>query len=235
MLKAEHEALLSTRSIDAYRQCLVQFTQSLGFRTMDVMAGRDQACGSTEFRHVHNIPCPEWSSLDPSYGRRDPVMQHLKRSSYPVIWGSAHYRDPAISENYEIVAAMGMRSGISLASHLPDGRHFVLCLHVDHDLPRCGSQFAEALSRLEHYAVYAMDAGFRLVMPEELSNVGELTPREIEALRLGFDGWSAPMLAARFNLGERRCQQWLGHIAAKLDSGSFRQAALRAGRIGIFR
>lgn len=235
MLDANLQDLLNAGDVEDYRACVARFTQSLGFGTMDAMTVLDDSAGNPEFTRIENINNPCWATIDPAYGKRDPVMQHLKRSSYPIVWGSANYRDPAVVEGYEVVASMGLRSGISIASHFPDGRHFVLSVHSDKDLPPASPQFTRALPQLELYAVYALDAAFRLLMPAERSNVGELAVREIEALRYASDGWSSRMLASRFNLGESICERWLSSIAAKLDCGNVMHAALKARRIGVFR
>lgn len=234
MLDIKLQDLLNAKDVKDYKSCVVQFTQSIGFGTMDAMTVLDDSAGIPEYTRVENINDPNWATIDPAYGKRDPVMQHLKRSSYPIAWGAANYRDPSVEEGYEVVASMGLRSGISVASHFPDGRHFVLSVHADKDISTASRQFAQALPQLELYAVYALDAAFRLLMPAERSNVGELAMREIEALRYASDGWSSRMLASRFNLGERICERWLASIAAKLDCGNVMHAALKARRIGIF-
>lgn len=235
MLDVNLQDLLNARDVEDYKSCVVRFAQGMGFGTMDAMTVLDDRAGNSEFIRVENIDNPNWAAIDPAYGRRDPVMQHLKRSSYPIIWSSANYLEPSVAEGYEVVASMGLRSGISIASHFADGRHFVLSVHTNKDLSRSSRQFARALPQLESYAVYALDAAFRLLMPAERSNVGELAMREIEALRYVSDGWSSRMVASRFNLGESICERWLRSVAAKLDCRDFRHAALKARRIGIFR
>lgn len=235
MLNADLLDLLNARDVDAYKACIVRFTQSIGFRTVDALTVLDQRDGTSVFTIVDNIDNPCWSTLDPSLGKRCPVMQHIRRSSYPIVWGSANYRDPAVSDLYDLVSPMGLRSGISIASHLPDGRHFAFCVHTDRDLPVNGSHLSFVLQKLELYSVYALDAAFRLLMPPERRNVGELAVREVEALRYAFDGWSSRMLADRFNMAETSCQEWLDGIATKLDCCHVRQAALKARRIGVFR
>lgn len=234
MLNRELLDLLNARDLDDYKACLVRFSEGIGFRTVDAMTVLDHGDESPEFKYIENINNANWALIDPAYSKRDPVMQHLKRSSYPIVWGAASYRDPAVSENYDLISCMGLQSGMSIASHLPDGRHFVLSVHADRDGSTCGTQLAYALPKLELYSVYALDAAFRLMLPAERRNVGELSAREIEALRYVFDGWSSRMVADRFNMAETSCQEWLGRIAMKLDCCNVLQAALKARRIGVF-
>lgn len=234
MLKPEICDLLNVRNVDELRRCVATFAEGLDFRTMSLFTVLDQVEGPPEFMRVHNIPDVGWASIDPRFGARDPVMQHLRRRSEPIVWGPHAYTDPVARKGYEIVEAMGLCSGMSVASHFPDGRHFTLSVHVDRVQPP-GRHAGDVVKRLEHYAVYALDTAFRLLMPTEHRNVGELTTAEIGALRYAFDGWSDAMLAARFGLSEPRCRQWLAGIAVKLDCRAFRQAALKARRIGIFR
>lgn len=226
--------LLNATDVASYKAGIVRFAHDIGFRTVDAMTVVDHEDGRVEFQFVENIDNADWTSLDPAYAKRDPVMQHLKRSSQPIIWGAGNYRDAGVRETYDVLASLGLHSGLSVASHLPDGRHFVLGVQADRDLSRCVSHMAQALPKLELFSVYALDAAFRLLLPPERQNVGELALREIEALRYGFDGWSGRMLADRFNMEEASCLEWLGRIAAKLDCRHFRQAALKAWRIGVF-
>lgn len=235
MLDADLLDLLNARDIDGYRACIVRFAQSIGFRTVNATTVLDRSGESSEYKYIENIDDPNWALLDPARGKRDPVMQHLKHSSYPINWDAANYRDPAVSENYDLLSSMGLCSGMAIASHLPDGRHFVLSVHADRGLRARGTHLAFALPKMELYSVYALDTAFRLLMPAERRNVGELAPREIEALRYAIDGWSNRMLADRFNLPEASCQEWLGRIAVKLDCRNVSQAALKAWRIGVFR
>ncbi|MBB2487041.1 autoinducer binding domain-containing protein [Mitsuaria sp. WAJ17] len=119
MLDANLQDLLNAGDVEDYRACVVRFTQSMDFGTMDAMTVLDDSAGNPEFTRIENINNPSWVSIDPAYGRRDPAMQHLKRSSYPIAWGSTKYRDPAVVEGYEVVASMGLRSGISDCIALP--------------------------------------------------------------------------------------------------------------------
>ncbi len=233
MLDADLLDLLNARDLDDYKACIVRFTQRMGFRTVDALVVQDHSPGHAEFICVDNIGDPSWAALDPSLGKRCPVMQHCRRSSYPIAWGAANYRDPAVADLYDLVASMGLRAGVSVASHFPDGRHFAFCVHTDAGPAIGGRHLAFAQPKLELYAVYALDAAFRLLLPPERSNVGELAARDVEALRYALDGWSGRMLADRFNMADAACRDWLGRVAAKLDCGNVRQAALKARRIGI--
>ncbi len=235
MLDADLLDLLNVRDVAGYKSCIARFAQRIGFRTVDALTVLDRGPGQSEFICVDNIGDPGWGALDPGLGKRCPVMQHCRRSSYPIAWGAANYRDPALTDLYDLVASMGLRSGVSVASHFPDGRHFAFCVHTDAGPAVDDRQLAFALPKLELYAVYALDAAFRLLLPPERSNVGELVARDIEALRYALDGWSGRMLADRFNMADAACRDWLGRVAAKLDCGNVRQAALKARRIGVLR
>jgi DNA-binding NarL/FixJ family response regulator len=88
-------------------------------------------------------------------------------------------------------------------------------------------------------AILAVHAGRRYLPPALASllrgriSADQLTPREVEVLRLLADGLSNKEIAARLNIAEKTVRIHLTHIFDKLGVGDRTQAVLTALRRGL--
>src|SRR5436190_3339315 len=132
MLQGGFTSVLTVTNRDELLAEVVGFTRRLGFETVAAGAAIDHFRGDTEFIAVDNTPAAyieAFENLD--NGRKDPVMQHCKRASVPIIWDQGTYTSVGQGEKWESQARFGYRTGIALALHLPDGKHFYI--GVDRD------------------------------------------------------------------------------------------------------
>src|SRR3954453_18961156 len=84
-------SVLEVKTRQALFDEVVRFASWLGFKTMNVVAVLDHVDHGSDFFTTNNTP-PEANWLDdPAYGRIDPVMQHCKYASVPIIWNQATY------------------------------------------------------------------------------------------------------------------------------------------------
>ncbi len=233
MLHTHHLGVLAAQSEGEFRAEIARFAQNLGFRTVDALTVIDHEDSNSEFICVNNIESPDWQTIDPSYGQRDPVMQHCKRSSIPIVWGTKNYLAPGLANIYEVFSAYGLRSGISVSSHLGNGRHFALSVHTDQDLPDDTRHIAYALPQLQLFATHALDAAFRLFLPTGALSVPQLTRQEVDALSWVLDGKSNEEIASKLNLSEAALKICLRKVAQDLECANEHQAALKALRLGI--
>ncbi len=86
----------------------------------------DHILGEAEFITVDNTPDGLQRVLRQfrEVARRDPVMQHCKRNSVPIIWNQDTYAEARAWAKWEEQARFGYRTGIAMALHMPEGRHF---------------------------------------------------------------------------------------------------------------
>ncbi|HMC14958.1 MAG TPA: autoinducer binding domain-containing protein, partial [Albitalea sp.] len=106
---------------------VVGFTKRLGFETVSAMTVIDHFRAESEFITIDNTPAAYRKAFaDFNSGRRDPVMQHCKHHSVPIIWNQDTYTSIGQGDKWEMQASYGYRCGIAMALHLPDGRHFQL-------------------------------------------------------------------------------------------------------------
>ncbi len=134
-LQAEYLSVLKVSTRDELQGELVGFARQLGFDTIAGTAVVDHLLDEPEFISVHNAPAAYREALkDRSRGKRDPVSQHCKTKSVPIIWDQSTYVNVGNGELWEHQAHFGYRHGISLALHMPGGRHFWLGANRDRPL-----------------------------------------------------------------------------------------------------
>jgi hypothetical protein len=127
MLDSGFTSVLLSRTRDEFQAEVVSFTKRLGFDTVSATVVIDHLLGDAEFITVDNTPRGFRDIFeDPKKYRRDPVMQHCKKQSMPIIWDQSTYAENGVGEMWEVQARFGYCSGIAMALHLPDGRHFFL-------------------------------------------------------------------------------------------------------------
>lgn len=222
-------------SRDDFRSEVVRFTKALGFNTVSAMAVVDHTVGRSEFVSIDNAP-PGYAEAinDVPSMRRDPVMQHCRRHSVPIIWDQATYLSQGLGELWEEQAKFGYRTGIAMALHLPEGRHFAMGVERDQPLPTDGGELTRLVADLQLFAVHAQDAALRVLSPAPVqTDRPSLTPRELEALRWTMEGKTAWEVGAILGISERTAVLHVTNAMHKLDCASKHQAVLKALRLGL--
>jgi DNA-binding CsgD family transcriptional regulator len=212
----------------------VRFTRELGFDLVTSMAVLDHPTAESEFHFVDNGP-PEYleMSSDPGRCRTDPVMQHCKKSSLPIIWDQNTYLAAGESDKWEEQAAFGYHTGICVATHLPGGRHF--CIGVDRDqaLPRCASEIANIAAYLQLFAAYSQDVALRVLLPPSVRKLPQLSARELECLRWTTEGKTAWEVGRILCISEQTAVRHLNNATHKLGCVNKHQAVVSALRLGL--
>lgn len=233
MLHNQYLGVLAARTEGEFRAEIGRFANNLGFRAADSLTVIDQANDASRFFYVSSDDCPEWLSIDPSYWRRDPVMQHCKTSSIPIVWGAGNYTKPGLGDIHEVLVSNGMRSGINVCAHLQNGRHFAVALNTDFELLEDPRLVAHALPQLQLFAAHALDAASRLFLPQETCSIDQFTRKEIDALSWVLAGKSTSEIADLLNLSESFAEAILASATSNLECANEHQAALKALRLGI--
>lgn len=235
MLPGGYSAVLQAKSVDEFRDEVVRFTRQLGFETFTAMTVVDHAIGQSDFITVENPPTGyAEASHDPGSYRRDPVMQHCKRQSVPIIWDRETYSSQGLVDLWEEQATFGYHTGIAMALHLPEGRHFLLGVDRDRPLPVDTAELQRVVADLQLFAVHAQDAALRLMLPAaQQPDRPALTPRELEALRWTMDGKTAWEVGAILGISERTAVLHVNNAMHKLGCVNKHQAVLKALRLGL--
>lgn len=237
MLDSGFTSVLGSRTRDEFKQQLVGFTKRLGFETVSVTLVIDHFLGEPEFITVDNTP---WSYTEyfnsREDARRDPVMQHCKRNSMPIIWNQDTYAKHGQGDKWEEQARFGYRTGIAMALHMPDGRHFLVGVDRDRPVPEDAGEVTRMVADLQLFAVHAQDAASRILTPA-LSSPGRpsLTPRELETLRWTMEGKTAWEVGNLLGISERTAALHVNNATHKLGCVNKHQAVLKALRLGLIR
>lgn len=235
MLQGGYASVLQSRDRQEFRDEVVRFAREMGFETVTAMAVIDRGIGRSEFITVDNTPPAYLDAFhDPMPGRSDPVMQHCKRHSLPIIWDQATYTTNGLGALWEEQARFGYHTGIAMALHLPEGRHFQLGVDRDRSLPSDRGELTRLVADLQLFAVHALDAAMRVLIPlPEANEAPALTPRELEGLRWTMDGKTAWEVGAILGISERTAVSHLNNAMRKLGCVNKHQAVLKALRLGL--
>jgi DNA-binding CsgD family transcriptional regulator len=237
MLQGGFSEVLESRTRAEFEDELVSFTRRLGFETMSAMLVIDHLLGEAEFITIENTPAEYKDSFrDMSNGRRDPVMQHCKRQSVPIIWSQSTYVASGLGEKWEEQSSFGLSNGIALALHMPEGRHFFLGVERDRPVPSDPIELTRVVADLQLFAVHAQDAAVRILVPSSADpSLPSLTPRELESLRWTMAGKTAWEVGHVLGITERTAALHVNNATHKLGCVNKHQAVLKALRLGMLR
>lgn len=173
--------------------------------------------------------------MDRSRGKRDPVSQHCRINSVPIIWNQSTYVEVDSGELWEHQARFGYRHGISLALHMPGGRHFWLGVDRDQALPSCTAEITRMTAALQLFAVHAQEAAMRVLLPQARQEeaLPGLTPRELECLRWTMEGKTAWELGRILGIAEQTAVRHVHNASKKLGCVNKHQAVLKALRMKL--
>ncbi len=237
MLQGGFTSVLQSRSRDEFQSEVVGFAKRLGFDTVTAMLVIDHFLGEAEFITVDNAPQAYLDSFKkPENGRRDPVMQHCKRQSIPIIWDQSTYVRDGQGDKWEEQARFGYKNGIALALHMPEGRHFLLGVDRDQPVPPDPAELTRLVADLQLFAVHAHEAALRILIPAPpAAGLPSLTPRELETLRWTMEGKTAWEVGTLLGISERTAVLHVNNAMHKLGCVNKHQAVLKALRLGLIR
>jgi DNA-binding CsgD family transcriptional regulator len=237
MLQPGFTSVLDARNREEFRNEVVSFTRRLGFETVSAMVVIDHLLGEPEFITIDNTPSAYKDAFqDRGNWRRDPVMQHCRRHSMPIIWDQTTYAHQGQGDKWEEQARFGYRHGIAMALHLPEGRHFQLGVDRDQPLPGDAGEVTRLVADLQLFAVHAQDAAQRILTPAPATpGAPSLTPRELEALRWTMEGKTAWEVGNVLGISERTAALHVNNATHKLGCVNKHQAVLKALRLGLIR
>lgn len=238
MLSSSFLSVMQASSPDQFRDEIVRFAGELGFQYVSAMTVVDHALNQSEFIDVNNMPreFAESAGCELSSCRRDPVMQHCKSGTLPIIWDRKTYIAQGAADLWEEQAEFGYRTGIAMAMHFPEGRHFMLGVDRDVPLPERSRDLTRIVADLQLFAVHAQDAAMRLfVQPALHPERPSLTRRELEALSWTMEGKTAWEVGTILGISERTVVLHLQNSMRKLNCVNKHQAVLKALRLGLIR
>lgn len=222
--------------VETFRRRLVAFANEREFGLVSAcMVVEHPGRNSTpETFFVSNTPPAFFdSAMSLEDSRRDPVIKRLKQVSVPIVYDQRMYVDGGAADLWDQQAQFGYRTGIAVALHLPNSRHFVLGVDRDKALPRSEAKRVRLMADLQLLAVHAQEASSRLFTPQAHLVVPRLTAREIEILQWTSEGKSAWAVGEILGVSEHTVNFHLRSIFRKLDASSKHQAVIKALSFGL--
>lgn len=184
---------------------------------------------------IDNAPLPYRQRIDDlSLAKVDPVSQHCKRRGVPIVWDQSTYVHVDQSELWEEQAGFGYRCGVSMAMHLPHGRHFLLGMDRTQALPSDPAKLSRMVASLQLFAAYAQEAATPILVPlAQIPEEPALTARELEALRWTLEGKTAWEVGRILGIAENTVNRHTHRAAQKLGCTGKHHAAAKALRMGL--
>ena len=235
MLHGSYLSLHEAQNRDEFRSAVIGFSKQLGFDTVSAVTVIDHPLAESDFLAVDNAPPAYRESIeDPAHGRADPVLQHCKRQSVPLIWDQGTYTSRGLGALWEAQAPYGYCTGVSMALHMPEGRHFVFGVDRAQAMPKDPVTLTRMVADLQLFAVHAQDAALRLMVPPAAQpERPSLTPREVEVLSWTLDGRTAWQVGQVLGISERTAVLHISNAMHKLGCPNKHQAVLKALRLGL--
>lgn len=220
----------------SFERRLVHCVNNLGFEIATAVLAVDMPGQKAVFITVGNTPDAflEASRNDNS-AHRDPVLTRLKTMNRPFVYDQATYVQSNAGDLWEEQAAYGFHTGISMALHMAEGRHFLLGVDRASPLPDSGDVVMRMMADLQLLAVYAQETAVRVLLPEDEPKgpVPHLTPREREVLAWTREGKSAWAVGQILAMSEHTVNYHLRNVMRKLAVSSKHTAILRALSLGL--
>ncbi|MEO8928412.1 MAG: LuxR C-terminal-related transcriptional regulator [Caldimonas sp.] len=220
--------------LPTFQQRLLGFANALDFGLVNATVVVDRPGKESVFLSVNNTPLEFSEASNLEMSKRDPVLQRLKRQSTPFAYDQTFYVVKDAADMWEIQAAHGYRTGLAVALHLSNRRHFLLGMDRETPLPKGDDEVTALLASLQLLAVHAQDAALRLIGVQSVHEEDpKLTAREKEILRWTMEGKTAWEVAQILTMSEHTVNFHLRNAQKKLHASSKHQAVLRALALGI--
>ena len=235
LLESDCLQVLEVRTVEELHARLLRFTKSLGFEFFSAMAVVDHLPEESEFIAIDNAPVGYRARIDDlSLAKFDPVSQHCKRRSTPIVWDQSAYLEVDQADLWEEQAGFGYACGVSMAAHLPHGRHFLFGLDRTRPLPHDPAERMRMVASLQLFAAYAQEAAMPILAPSAgVPSDPGLTHRELESLRWTLEGKTAWEVGRILGIAENTVIRHTHHAAQKLGCTSKHHAAVKALRMGL--
>jgi DNA-binding CsgD family transcriptional regulator len=221
--------------LPTFRRRLIEFSQEFEFGLVNATLVVDKPGTDPVLVSVGNTP-EEFveASADVEAVKRDPVIRRMKRLSVPFTYDQELYVREGAADLWEEQAQFGYSTGISVALHLQDHKHFLLGVDRARALPSDLDEVTHLLASLQLLAVHAQDAALRLFgVQAAIADIPRLTSRELEVLRWTMDGKSAWAVGEILSVSENTVNFHLRNVFRKLGSSSKHQAVLKAMALGL--
>lgn len=164
----------------------------------------------------------------------DPTVGHCVTNTLPLIWAPSTFGGGVPGALYEEASAHGIRSGVTLPIHGPQGElgmvSFASDTRPDTPFEQQLLQTLPALSLIRDYA-FASSGRFREARPEP--DLPRLTRRELEVLNWVMAGKSSWEISMITRCSEATVNFHLANVRQKFNVNTRQQAVVKAIALGL--
>jgi LuxR family transcriptional regulator, quorum-sensing system regulator LasR len=231
-------SLLSYASVEAWRERIFQIGNDLGYKStmLAIIPGRNVPVEAAAAFLQSNYS-PRWRNKydDEKMGHVDPTVSHCATKSIPLIWSPDIFSSPRQAELYEEACCYGLRSGVTLPMHGPNGELGMLCFvsdtRPDKNFMREATRNIPELSLFRDFILETSMQFMRHTVPAE--QPVRLTPRELECLKWGATGKSSWEIGQILHCTEAAVNFHFSNIRRKFNTTTRNQAVIKAIHMGI--
>jgi LuxR family quorum-sensing transcriptional regulator LasR len=223
----EMMALVESEDETAWRAALFSLGRKMGFDQL-LYGAVPSKHAKFEGAFVQSNYSPEWRR---EYDAQklayiDPTVAHCMRSALPVVWRPETFRTPAQQAMYDEARRFGIRSGVTLPVHGPNGEFGVLSFASDAAPNAEFDRFVEhAMPSMTALRDFAFDSGQRFALTDHgQEQPPRLTKRELEVLTWVMRGKSSWEISRITRCSEATVNFHIGNIRQKFNVNTRQQA-----------
>jgi len=227
--------LLESKDASAWRQALFDLTHSLGFEQVlyGVVNSRHTQFESAFLQSNYSAEWRERYDAD-RLAYVDPTVGHCLTSTLPFIWEPETFISSEGRALYEEASGFGIRTGVTLPIHGPNGEVGMLSLASD-TVP--GQAFKRDIGRvmgdLTLVRDYAFASSLPFAHPEGAETAPRLTRRELEVLNWVMAGKSSWEISMITRCSEATVNFHLANVRQKFNVTTRQQAVIKAISLGL--
>jgi LuxR family quorum-sensing transcriptional regulator LasR len=179
----------------------------------------------------------EWRERyhEKGYANVDPTVAHCLSSCLPIVWAPHTFHTPAQRVLYEEACGFGIRTGVTLPVHGPNGEFGVLSFASDE---RPGGHFNRAVG--ERMPVLTLIRDYAFASAVRFCGAGpgvqtapRLTRRELEVLNWVMAGKSSWEISKITNCSEATVNFHMANVRQKFNVNTRQQAVVKAISLGL--
>lgn len=226
--------LLESKDGASWRQALFDLSASLGFE--QVLYGIVNS-RHAQFEHafLQSNYSAEWRQRYDSerLAYQDPTVEHCLTSVLPIVWEPETFKSEAERALYEEASGYGIRSGVTLPIHGPNGEFGVISFASDSKTgPGFTRDLDQAMPAMTLVRDYAFASSQRFL--ETASEAApRLTRRELEVLTWVMAGKSSWEISMITRCSEATVNFHLANVRQKFNVNTRQQAVIKAISLGL--
>lgn len=228
------QRLTTAVTLDELHALCREYSQKLGFQHFVYALRVPTHFADARLIMIDGYP-PGWVKryFEQHHFDADPVMAYCAQHVVPVCWSDLTLEPGSQAERMmQEAAGFGLRDGVSMPMHSPQGELGILSLAVDAPLEEARATCMSALVHVQVLAGYLHEA-VRRVSGLLHGDGPNLTPRETECLRWAADGKTSGEIAQLLGLSESTANFHLNKAMRKLDVVNRQHAVAKATLQGL--